>query len=397
MPGVAGQGVWTEWVERGINADILPVVQRYGARLKKSGTSEYEGPCPNCGGTDRFSVNIKKRICNCRKCDLKGSVVDFVTIMTGGCNFIEAIEQINQSPRPDRSRDETAEARAARLADNAARALTRQKREEEQRAAEALKAKRDEEAITKVLARAVSITDTHGEAYLKARGLTPHKRLTGDIRFVADLDYWGPGDNGVRDIVHLATVPAVVALIRDFSGAVIGLSQTYLDPIEPRKWTPTGSPTNSPTKIRGHKQGGMIWLGMKGETLGLSEGWANALAFHQLGYGPEDMALAAAVDLGNLAGGATGPWDHPVATDADGRKLKMKNGMPDMKAPGVILPEGIKSIILIADLDSESYSTAAQLRTAANRFLSMGIQVDVAWPDRGTDWNDVLIRSNIRE
>jgi hypothetical protein len=65
-----------------------------------------------------------------------------------------------------------------------------------------------------------------------------------------------------------------------------------------------------------------------------------------------------------------------------------------MKAPGVILPPemGIKNIILLADRDSESYSTVAQLRTATNRFLAMGIEVEISWPDPGTDWNDVLIR-----
>ena len=92
------------------------------------------------------------------------------------------------------------------------------------------------------------------------------------------------------------------------------------------------------------------------------------------------------------AGGAIGPWEHPVLKDADGRKLKMKNGIPDMKAPGVILPEGVKSVILLADLDSETFSTAAQLRTAGNRFRAMGIEVEIAWPDGGADWNDIPIK-----
>ena len=97
------------------------------------------------------------------------------------------------------------------------------------------------------------------------------------------------------------------------------------------------------------------------------------------------------MDLGNLAGGCTGSQDHPVATDADGRKLRMKNGNPDMRNPGVILPEGIKRIILLADLDSESYATIAQLRTAGNRFRAMGLDVEVAWPTAGKNFNDVLI------
>ena len=390
--GVSSQAAWTAWVDQARNADILATAQSLGVRVKKNGTTEWVGPCPVCGGTDRFSINIKKRIFNCRKCGLTGNVIALVQGITGAA-FLDACEKINGTPRPDRSRDETMEQRNSRLAENAARSAAYQRRQEEDLAAEAAKAKHTEQIISDVLARAGSIVGTHGEAYLKGRGLTPSDRLLGDIRFVPDLDYWGAGDNGARSIIHLATLPAIVAVIRDFSGAIIGISQTYLDPAEPRKWAPTGAPSNSPTKIRGEKKGGMIRLTRRiGEVLAIGEGWANCLAWHQMGFGPENVTVAAAVDLGNLAGGATGPWEHPVATDADGRKLKMKNGIPDMKSPGVILPEGVKSVILLADLDSETFSTAAQLRTAGNRFRAMGIEVEIAWPDGGADWNDVLIK-----
>jgi hypothetical protein len=41
-------------------ADILDVAHRLGAYLKRIRTSEWAGPCPACGGTDRFSVNTKR-------------------------------------------------------------------------------------------------------------------------------------------------------------------------------------------------------------------------------------------------------------------------------------------------------------------------------------------------
>jgi hypothetical protein len=392
MPAIAGQSVWSEWIEQARKADILATVMSFPTvQLKQNGTAEWKGPCPSCGGTDRFSVNVKKQVCNCRKCDIKGDVIHFVEVMTGG-GFIDSCEYINKTPRPDRTRDETLEEKAARLAKNAKRQAEYRAREEEQARIEAAKAKRDEEAITAVLDRAVPLAGTFGEAYLRARGLTPHRRLTGDIRFVSDLDYWGAKDNGVRSVVHLATLPAVIAVIRDFSSAIIGISQTYLDPKEPRKWKPEGSPTNSPKKIRGEKKHGMIRLGgLTSETMAIGEGWENTLAWHQLGYGPDEVCLAAAVDLGNLAGGATGPWGHPVLLDADGRQVRIKNGIPDLQHRGIILPDGIKSVILLADLDSETYATAAQLRVAVNRFYADGVEVDLAWPDPGKDWNDLLI------
>ena len=35
--------------------------------LKRIG-QELVGPCPNCGGTDRFAVHTQKKVLNCRQC-----------------------------------------------------------------------------------------------------------------------------------------------------------------------------------------------------------------------------------------------------------------------------------------------------------------------------------------
>ena len=391
MLALAGKAAWDQWVEQARSADILGIARSLGVNVKKSGTAEWIGPCPVCGGDDRFSINVKKQVSNCRVCGLvKGNVIALVEGITG-CGFIEACERINGTPRPDRSRDETLDERNARLTNHAKRQAEYQRREDEYQRIEAAKAKRDEEAIDAILQRAVPLAGTYGEAYLRGRGLTPDRLLTGDIKFVAELDYWGATDNGVRSIVHLATLPAIVARIRDFSHATIGISQTYLDPKEPRKWKPEGSPSNSPKKIRGEKKHGLIRLGRPGETLAIGEGWENCLAWHQLGHGPENVALAAAVDLGNLAGGATGVVPHPSLTDPDGKPVRIVNGVPDPQHLGIIMPEGVKSVILLADLDSETFATAAKLRVAVNRFYSQGYEVDIAWPDHDKDWNDILI------
>ena len=148
---------------------------------------------------------------------------------------------------------------------------------------------------------------------------------------------------------------------------MIGISQTYVDPSVPRKWTPTGSPRNGARKIRGDKHGGLIRLGLIGETIGLSEGWENCLAWHQLGRGSEDVSLAAAIDLGNLSGRATGSVDHPSIRDANGSVLKIPNGEPDLTKPGVILPEGVKTVIIVADNDSEPLALHGRYRTAVNQ------------------------------
>lgn len=59
-----------EWVEKAKQADVLRLALEYGATLTPGARSpnsrEHYGPCPACGGTDRFSVNTHKNVFNCR-------------------------------------------------------------------------------------------------------------------------------------------------------------------------------------------------------------------------------------------------------------------------------------------------------------------------------------------
>jgi putative DNA primase/helicase len=77
-------------IERAREADILAVAQRYSANLKRAGGCEFVGPCPVCGGHDRFSVNTEKRVWNCRKCGEGGDVIKFLQHVIGA-TFGEAI------------------------------------------------------------------------------------------------------------------------------------------------------------------------------------------------------------------------------------------------------------------------------------------------------------------
>ena len=49
---------------------------RRGIRLK--GRTDRAGPCPRCGGRDRFSINLKKQVFNCRGCQRGGDVIELV-------------------------------------------------------------------------------------------------------------------------------------------------------------------------------------------------------------------------------------------------------------------------------------------------------------------------------
>jgi hypothetical protein len=69
----------------------------------------------------------------------------------------------------------------------------------------------------------------------------------------------------------------------------------------------------------------------------------------------------------------------------------MPNGWPDPRHPGVILPNGIRSVIVICDNDSESWATTGLLLAAVRRFKAQDLEVSVAWPPTGKDWNQHLL------
>jgi hypothetical protein len=52
--------------ERISRARAADIACRVGAKLKRVTSTEWAVPCPACGGVDRFSINMKRRVFNCR-------------------------------------------------------------------------------------------------------------------------------------------------------------------------------------------------------------------------------------------------------------------------------------------------------------------------------------------
>ena len=410
----AREPTWRDLWAEAKRCDMVAVAERLDAKLKRAG-ADWRGPCPNgCAKTDGFVVSPKKGIFLCRPSGASGDIVDMVEHVRGQGkrNALEFVigrslpPSLSDDPPPPndaaarakkRQDDESSEERNARQRMDAQRLSDFRHREEEQRQIEEAKTKKNEEKIDAILERAVAALESDkGKAYFKARGLNPRPRLCRDIRFVPDLDYWGARANDDGAIVRLATLPAIIAVIRDVSGAIIGLSQTYLDPVEPRKWRPEGSPSNSPRKILREKKGGLIRLWQRpGERLAIGEGWETVLSWHQLGHGPEDITIAAAVDLGNLAGKATGAVPHPTLKDTDGKPQRMPNGEPDLDQPGFVLPEGVEQVWLLGDYDSEVFFTAAKMAVGTRRLMGKGQEVHVHFPPTvDFDWNDQLLKGD---
>ena len=70
-------------------APITDVVARFGLRLKRQGR-ELVGPCPVCGGNDRFAVHPTKGVWNCRHCVRGGDAIALLRHVEG-CSFKEAV------------------------------------------------------------------------------------------------------------------------------------------------------------------------------------------------------------------------------------------------------------------------------------------------------------------
>jgi DNA primase len=121
----------TDQIDIAQRTDILTVAQRFGG-LRHIGAGEYAGPCPVCGGKDRFSVNTKKQLWNCRGCSKGGDALSLAQ-HAGGVTFVEAVAALAGETSADfkpspRKRDPHAEDNDVRRRRKIARWLWAQRR-----------------------------------------------------------------------------------------------------------------------------------------------------------------------------------------------------------------------------------------------------------------------------
>ena len=91
-----------DWIARARSTPIESVILARGIPLRRVG-AERIGPCPKCGGTDRFSINVKEGVWNCRGCkpeDISGDVIGLVEHLDD-CGFEQACETLTHEPKPN--------------------------------------------------------------------------------------------------------------------------------------------------------------------------------------------------------------------------------------------------------------------------------------------------------
>lgn len=369
-----------DWKARARQADIKQIADALGAKLKRAGATEWVGPCPACGGTDRFAVNTRDRVFNCR--GARGGDVIHMVEHVRACEFIEACEFILNEPPPGRQTN-------YRPPDPE---ILRERRDE-RRDEEAQRAREEAEKAARTLARVLELFEgaralqgTVGEEYFEGRGIKLKPAHMADLRFAPNLEYSGYEDESSDDLRSLGQFHCIVSAVRNVVGEIIGVHRTYLDASGPIKLRPPGDrKRNKAKKIFGRYAGGMIRLGEVGECLAIGEGLETTESFYALGLGPDDLTIACGVSLGNLAGGATGTTPHPTIK---GRMVM--NGEPDPARPGLILPPQVKRLILVGDGDSDPIETRMKLLTGARRYRAQGVEVSICMAPDGQDFNDVL-------
>ena len=85
------------WTARARAVPIERETDRRGIKLR--GAVERVGPCPKCGGEDRFAINTNKGVWNCRGCGVGGDVIELVEHLDG-IDFIAACTALTGEPPP---------------------------------------------------------------------------------------------------------------------------------------------------------------------------------------------------------------------------------------------------------------------------------------------------------
>lgn len=205
---------------------VLEIAQRHGAKLKRSG-KQHEGPCPVCGGVDRFWVVASLNVGGCRGCEFRGDAIALEMHLSGG-SFVDAVRVlIGQDAGTTKRRQPTAEEIRAREA-----------REAERRQKEAAEAARNAMSAAKIIARLQPVADTPGEVYLRDTRCidVSHwaiRRVLGDVETLGWCErtcFWQPNHSEPFHEFHGQWLRAIVGILTDpFTGERTGgITRTYV-------------------------------------------------------------------------------------------------------------------------------------------------------------------------
>lgn len=336
---------------------------------------ELVGPCPVCGGRDRFAINTRKATFLCRKCDGRGDGIDLVRFVLG-LDFAGALRWlVGDAPA------------VIDPAERARRAKQSERARQDQEARAARERAKAIEAARGIWRNGRPIEATAAADYLDRRGLralVAHPPAC--LRFHPALPYMiRRGDGAGWREVHRG--PALLAAIQGPDGRFCGVHRTWLDLTRPKgKAEITHDGAELPAKkVLGSKKGGAIRLVRpKGAALLVMGEGIETTATAAIAELHDGAAYWAGIDLGNMAG-----------RRKLGQGLRYA-GIPDLSdGEAFIPPEGVARLIYIADGDSDPKLTRAQLLAGLRRAMALrpGLRGSILHPGDGCDLNDLLMTS----
>lgn len=400
-----------DFIDRARAVNIVEAAVAAGLKLTRKG---YTGPCPACGGKDRFSVNPALPAWNCRGAiggrdgiGLMAHVMELDTRDRTG--FLEACAAVLGEAIPQGGARESDEERAARLARLAERRRQSEEEAEKNAADQNSFREREVQKARGIYLNAADAVGTEAERYLRLRtGFSMPAGVFENIRFSRSLSYWHGQDDFGRPVAPYAG-PAMIAPFVDLSGHVTGCHETWIDLQRAPKFRPElglddkGEPLPA-KKMRGTKKGSFIpllgeltatrWLG--------GEGIETVLAIAGAEGFRTDTFYFATGDLGNLAGLADqrSAFRHPTLKKADVKgvlkPVRVQGPVPKAdQEPGdaVQVAAHVSSLVLLADGDSEFVFTAAAMARAEARLAREGCAIDIWWPPEGDDFASAIVNA----
>lgn len=206
------------------------------------------------------------------------------------------------------------------------------------------------------LAAQPSLAGTPAAAYLAGRGidLAELGRQPRALRFHPSLHN---GESG-------CAWPAIVAAICDVSGQHVATHRTWLARDASGRWTK--APVRDPKKTLGRPLGGTIrlWRGAsglplaqapEGEVVVLGEGIETCLS---IAIACPHLRVLAGISLANMG--------------------------------SVMLPDAVRTVIVVADNDGANHQARAGLQRVVNHFVGQGRCVRIARSPIGKDFNDAI-------
>jgi len=353
------------------------VVNRLGLSDLKRNGNYLIGPCPACGGHDRFSIDLRKSRWHCRHCG-DGKSRDWIGLAMNAraCDFKAALGilagEANYEIPPEVKKRREDEAKKLKAKNEAYAAKQRQR------------AKQDAGSIWRA-GRGKDIRPVI--QYLTKRKLAFVDGMP--LRCVPNLPYIKK-INGRAQILHKGA--AMVALIQGADGRGTAVHRTWLDARQPmgKAVIVHGGERQSAKLVRGSKKGGAIrlWTPEGADTLVMAEGIETTIQAMLSGFF-KNAAFWAGVDLGNMSG---------RMKYSEGKRYSGEPDMSDKESfipPQSLIEAGLKRLIFIQDGDSDAQMTKARCLSGLRRakMIYPHLKVELARCPAGKDLNDLGMAS----